>query len=93
MADWLRGRFGIMGPSAERPEVEILVLPGKGDFSGRADCNVLIAIDPAHASTVKGGPPGAASQKRRRGRAGTLARLSGARWPEFIGCHSGHVRL
>ncbi len=51
VADWLRGRFG-MSPGAVRPEVEILV--GDGRFSGRADCNVLIAVDPAHASTVKG---------------------------------------
>jgi glycosyltransferase involved in cell wall biosynthesis len=51
VADWLRGRFGI-GTSVERPEVEILV--GEGRFSGRADCNVLIAIDPAHTSAVKG---------------------------------------
>jgi len=33
-------------PSAA-PEVEILFLPGEGDFSGRAQCNVLVALDPA----------------------------------------------
>ena len=27
------------------PEVEILVLPGPGRFSGRAECNVLLALD------------------------------------------------
>ena len=31
---------------AARPEVEILFLPGKGDFSGQADCNVLVALEP-----------------------------------------------
>ena len=30
---------------SQHPEVEILVLPGKGKFSGRADCNVLVALD------------------------------------------------
>ena len=34
-----------------QPEVEILVLPGKGRFSGRADCNVLVALDPAAATS------------------------------------------
>jgi glycosyltransferase involved in cell wall biosynthesis len=29
----------------QKPEVEILVLPGKGRFSGRADCNVLVALE------------------------------------------------
>ncbi len=27
-----------------KPEVEILVLPGSGRFSGRADCNILVAL-------------------------------------------------
>ena len=31
--------------AAARPEVEILFLPGKGGFSGRADYNVLVALD------------------------------------------------
>jgi hypothetical protein len=31
--------------SAERPEVEILVVPGQGRFSGRAECNVLVALE------------------------------------------------
>ncbi|REK11408.1 MAG: glycosyltransferase [Planctomycetota bacterium] len=30
----------------ERPEVEILLLPGDGRFSGHADCNVLVALEP-----------------------------------------------
>jgi glycosyltransferase involved in cell wall biosynthesis len=31
--------------SVKRPEVELLVLPGEGRFSGRAECNVLIVLD------------------------------------------------
>jgi hypothetical protein len=31
--------------NAENPEVEILVLPGRGRFSGRADCNILVALE------------------------------------------------
>jgi GT2 family glycosyltransferase len=38
------GRFRAT-PSAD-PEVEILFLPGQGDFSGRAECNVLVALEP-----------------------------------------------
>lgn len=40
----LAGRFA--AKSNDRPEVEILFLPGKGQFSGRADCNVLVAFEP-----------------------------------------------
>jgi len=29
----------------ERPEVEVLFLPGEGRFSGRADCNVLVLAE------------------------------------------------
>src|SRR5262249_44329126 len=32
-------------PSSTRPEVEILFLPGEGQFSGAADCNVLVALE------------------------------------------------
>lgn len=28
-----------------RPEVELLFLPGEGEFSGTADCNVLVALE------------------------------------------------
>jgi glycosyltransferase involved in cell wall biosynthesis len=28
-----------------RPEVELLFLPGEGNFSGKADCNVLVALE------------------------------------------------
>jgi glycosyltransferase involved in cell wall biosynthesis len=31
--------------AADRPEVELLFLPGDGKFSGRADCNVLVALE------------------------------------------------
>jgi glycosyltransferase involved in cell wall biosynthesis len=31
--------------NAENPEVEILILPGRGRFSGRADCNILVALE------------------------------------------------
>ncbi len=29
-----------------RPEIELLFLPGKGRFSGRADCNILVVLEP-----------------------------------------------
>jgi glycosyltransferase involved in cell wall biosynthesis len=32
-------------PAGRRPEVEILFLPGRGRFSGRAECNLLVALD------------------------------------------------
>jgi glycosyltransferase involved in cell wall biosynthesis len=66
----LRNRFR---RSTATPEVEILVLRGKGRFSGRAECNVLVALDPtaARAAAAKqahftivpadGSGPGAAS--------------------------------
>jgi glycosyltransferase involved in cell wall biosynthesis len=41
----VRGRFG--SQAAATPEVEILFLPGEGRFSGRAECNVLVALEPA----------------------------------------------
>ncbi|MGD9720345.1 MAG: glycosyltransferase [Pirellulales bacterium] len=41
----LQGRFAVGAGS--RPEVEILFLPGEGHFSGRAECNVLVALEPA----------------------------------------------
>lgn len=31
--------------AAEPPEVELLFLPGRGRFSGRADCNVLVLLE------------------------------------------------
>lgn len=33
------------GQQRERPEAEVLFLPGKGRFSGRADCNVLVVLE------------------------------------------------
>lgn len=36
--------------TAQRPEVEILFLPGAGQFSGQADCNIVVALDRAAAS-------------------------------------------
>jgi glycosyltransferase involved in cell wall biosynthesis len=39
----LQGRFTKRGASP--PEVEILFLPGRGNFTGRADYNVLVALD------------------------------------------------
>ncbi len=30
---------------SRQPEVEILVLPGQGRFSGAADCNIVVALD------------------------------------------------
>ncbi len=40
----LIGRYLPPVSNAERPEVEILVVPGNGRFSGRAECNVLVAL-------------------------------------------------
>ena len=43
-SQFIQGRFD-SSPTA-KPEVEILFLPGKGRFSGQADCNVLVALEP-----------------------------------------------
>jgi glycosyltransferase involved in cell wall biosynthesis len=37
--------FGLNGKTDEQAEVEILLLPGQGRFSGRADCNVLVVLE------------------------------------------------
>jgi glycosyltransferase involved in cell wall biosynthesis len=37
-------------PTADRPEVEILLLPGGGRFSGQADCHIVVALDRAAAA-------------------------------------------
>lgn len=44
VAELVERRFA--SPRHVRPEVEILLLPGEGRFSGRADCNVLVALAP-----------------------------------------------
>jgi glycosyltransferase involved in cell wall biosynthesis len=44
VAELIQRRFG--AHSSTKPEVEILVLPGAGRFSGRAECNVLLALEP-----------------------------------------------
>ena len=43
-SQFTQGRFA--SDQSARPEVEILFLPGVGRFSGRADCNVLVALEP-----------------------------------------------
>lgn len=43
LAELVERRFG--DKRSARPEVEIVMFPGKGRFSGRADCNVLVALD------------------------------------------------
>jgi glycosyltransferase involved in cell wall biosynthesis len=43
IADFVWRRFGTKAPAV--PEVEIVLAPGEGRFSGRADCNVLVALD------------------------------------------------
>jgi len=48
MAAWARRRFD--KPHTE-PEVEILLLPGSGRFSGKAECNVLVALNEAAAQS------------------------------------------
>jgi glycosyltransferase involved in cell wall biosynthesis len=42
-ARFIQDRFA--AGAAARPEVEILFLPGSGDFSGQADCNILVAFE------------------------------------------------
>jgi glycosyltransferase involved in cell wall biosynthesis len=51
IAEWIARRFN-PHPS-RRPEVEILLLPGEGRFTGRADCNVLVALEPAAAHGLR----------------------------------------
>jgi glycosyltransferase involved in cell wall biosynthesis len=61
-----QGRFHSPS-SSSRAEVEILFLPGQGQFSGKADCNVLVALDKnaaasdlalqAHLTIAPGEPP------------------------------------
>ena len=43
-SQFTQGRFD--ADRNARAEVEILFLPGKGRFSGQADCNVLVALEP-----------------------------------------------
>jgi glycosyltransferase involved in cell wall biosynthesis len=43
VARLVEGRFHVQ--PTDTPEVEILFLPGEGRFSGRAECNVLVALD------------------------------------------------
>lgn len=70
LAELVRGRFA--RSRIARPEVEILVLPGDGRFSGQADCNVLVALEPeaarwraARQAHLVIGPAGAASDAPR----------------------------
>ncbi len=49
VAEWLERRFGTR--RVEKPEVEILLWPGQGRFSGRAECNVLLALEPGEVTS------------------------------------------
>lgn len=40
---------GLKTTDASRPEIEVVVAPGTGRFSGKADCNILVVTDPAMA--------------------------------------------
>ncbi len=53
VAQLVNGRLGTF--AHESPEVEILFLPGQGNFSGRAECNVLVALraDAVHPRAAK----------------------------------------
>jgi glycosyltransferase involved in cell wall biosynthesis len=42
--DWLSANHAAAVPEADPAEVEILVAPGPGSFSGQADCNILVAL-------------------------------------------------
>ena len=48
-------RGGFAASRADKPEVELLFLPGEGTFSGRADCNVLVALDAAAVDRARRG--------------------------------------
>ncbi len=48
VAQLVQDRFGAV--ATDTPEVEILFLPGQGEFSGRAQCNVLVALEPQEIS-------------------------------------------
>lgn len=71
--DHAQGLSGRQRPSLQRPfgpEVEFLFLPGRGRFSGRAQCNVLVASEPvriprslAHAAHFVLAPPGCRGPK------------------------------
>ncbi len=41
---------GIPASSHSRPEIEVVVSPGTGRFSGQAECNILVVTDPSQAS-------------------------------------------
>jgi glycosyltransferase involved in cell wall biosynthesis len=45
VAELVERRFG--AKQIARPEVEIVLSPGEGRFTGRAECNVLVALDSA----------------------------------------------
>lgn len=45
VAEFVSRRFGVKRTA--RPEVEIVLLPGEGRFTGQADCNVLVALEPS----------------------------------------------
>jgi glycosyltransferase involved in cell wall biosynthesis len=44
---WVRSQSTLTAASDSAPEVEVLVTPGQGQFSGRADCNILVALEQA----------------------------------------------
>lgn len=56
--------------AAETPDIEVVVAPGSGYFSGKAECNILVMTDPAKAPArllrsahvVVGGPPARPNQ-------------------------------
>jgi glycosyltransferase involved in cell wall biosynthesis len=45
LPSWLPLKHGSSATRGSRPEVEILVWPGTGEFSGQADCNILVALN------------------------------------------------
>jgi glycosyltransferase involved in cell wall biosynthesis len=42
---WIRSHNSASTIDSGEPEVEILVTPGPGKFTGQADCNILVALD------------------------------------------------
>jgi hypothetical protein len=55
VARLIAGRLG--ATHSEQPELELLFLPGQGHFSGQAECNVAVALEPG--AQDASGPKGA----------------------------------
>jgi glycosyltransferase involved in cell wall biosynthesis len=48
---WLRSQHALTDAGGSEPEIEVVVAPGPGKFSGQADCNILVALEHSPAVT------------------------------------------